>query len=458
MLWSFPTPTSLAWPAEKNGQTPYHGDLQLNVQSAHIPFADFETLQYALENYDETKAPVAFAELTNLLMQWRWKAKTEKIKKEVTVPLIAALAVASFIQSTFTFRPMVCIVGVSNSGKSQFQEKVLINLFGHLSKYRKKPSEAAIRQLAQNQSNVIQIDELEKSKYRQHILDLLRTSTDGGIISRGTSNGKEQQFGMKHIVWISSIEMNLASLADASRFFQFETQYPERIDGKRPQLQINKQRIKQIGFDLMVFAIKNMRSLLQTVEELSAADIENASPRNIEAAAVPAAIIEKLSGWTRRETTTFMFFAIRNNTPLETTDVTEEHDELLQAILNQPIRTNIGEMSVRQAVKQVASVMPTETEKQAITITLEMSGIRLVKLHNSEKEVFFHPIIVRDILLKNSDWKNTNIKQLLLRVKGAKEKIPRFSGKSAKGISIPFENIIDSNDQVDDKDESEQAF
>jgi len=44
-----------------------------------------------------------------------------------------------------------------------------------------------------------------ESKHKQPMLELIRTSTDGGKISRGTPGGKEKLTGMKHIVWISSI-------------------------------------------------------------------------------------------------------------------------------------------------------------------------------------------------------------------------------------------------------------
>ena len=177
---------------------PRYGDLQLNFQAAHSEFVNFDALKEALEHYDESNAPVAFAELKSLLMQWNWHTKTRP-EKDITVTLIAALAVASFIQSTFKFRPLVCITGESQSGKSDLQEDLLGVLFGQLSKLRQKPTEAAIRQLAECNSNIIQIDELEQDKNRKRILELLRTSTDGGIVSRGQPNGKELRFGMKHM-------------------------------------------------------------------------------------------------------------------------------------------------------------------------------------------------------------------------------------------------------------------
>jgi len=52
--------------------------------------------------------------------------------KDITVTLIAALASASFIQSTFRFRPLVCISGESQSGKSDIQTELLTPLFGGL--------------------------------------------------------------------------------------------------------------------------------------------------------------------------------------------------------------------------------------------------------------------------------------------------------------------------------------
>ena len=420
---------------------PFYGDLQLNLQAGHAKFTDFNTLKVALENYDESKAIAAFADLRKLLMQWNWKTAD----KESTVTLIAALAVASFIQSTFKFRPQICIAGVTQSGKSSIQTELLVPLFGRLTDPpQQKPSEAAIRQSVECNSKILLIDELEKGKNRGEVLKLLRTSTDGGYVTRGQPNGKVQRFGLKHIVWISSIEMNLANLADASRFFQFEPQRPERIDGKRPLFNFDTQAIKKIGFDLMVFAIRNMQSLLQTVKDLSRADIAQAAPRNIEAAAVPAAFAESLCGWSREETLDFMYHAISDNSPMGSTEVTEDHDDLLQSILFQPIKVkDHADLSVIQAIKKAVDCDEASINIKHAEEALERSGIKIIKPHNSAHRVFFKPNVVKDVLLKNTEWNGMNVKQLLIRTDGAKEYTANFAGKSAKGISIPLENIMD---------------
>ena len=56
------------------------------------------------------------------------------------------------------------------------QEDLLGVLFGQLSKLRQKPTEAALRQLAECNSNIIQIDELELDKNRKRVLELLGKS------------------------------------------------------------------------------------------------------------------------------------------------------------------------------------------------------------------------------------------------------------------------------------------
>ena len=45
---------------------PFYGSLQLNLQAAHSEFTDFNTLKVALENYDDSKAVAAFADLISV--------------------------------------------------------------------------------------------------------------------------------------------------------------------------------------------------------------------------------------------------------------------------------------------------------------------------------------------------------------------------------------------------------
>jgi len=429
---------------------PGHGDLRLNPQTVSTEFVDFGTLRDALENYDEGKASAAFAKLKEILLQWNWQTKRQsRHERENVVTVIAALAVASFIQSVFKFRPMVCITGRSQSGKTELQ-RLFRYFFGRLSNSQSKPSAAAVRQSVGCDSNIVLLDEMEKDRHRHELLELLRTSTDGTFITRGQPNGRVQRFGMKHIVWLSSIEMNLANIADASRFFQFELQRPENKEGQRPFLKLDPQAIKQIGFALMVFAIKNMQSLLQTVEILSEANIEDCAPRQIETAALPTAFAEKLNGWTRAETLAYMYCITHENDQQNASDVNEDHTDLLQEILCAKVRVaDVGELSVVQAIKRVIAIgcIPDTYAKEA----LERNGIKIRKTQNGDREVFFVIPILSKTLLKDTNWKDANIRQLLNRLPIAKETVAKFNGKTTRGVSVPLEDIIGTESEQDDE-------
>jgi len=307
-----------------------------------------------------------------------------------------------------------------------------------------------VRQSVGCDSNIVLLDEMEKDRHRNELLELRRTSTDGTFITRGQPNGKVQRFGMKHIVWLSSIEMNLGKTADASRFFQFELQRPEKKEGQRPLLKLDPQAIKQIGFALMVFSIKNMQPLLKTVETLSEANIEGCAPRRIETVALPAAFAEKLCGWSRDDTIVYMYLITNENDQQNATDVTEDHTDLLQEILCGKVRVaDVGELSVMQAIKRVIAIgcTPDTYAKEA----LERNGIKVRKPQNGGREVFFVIPILSKTLLKDTNWKDANIRQLLNRLPIANETVTKFNGKTIRGISIPLEDIIGTESEHDDE-------
>ena len=443
-----------------NGETlnritqPFHGDLQLDLQAAHNEFVDFDTLKDALENYDENKAPAAFAELKKLLMQWSWKVKN-KPDKDIVVTIIAALATASFIQSALTFRPQVYITGDSYTGKSQMHKPLLANLFGKLVDAIQKPTEAAIRQLVGTSSKILLIDELETDKrqpqIREKVFKMLRSATgDGGDIIRGTIGKEIIRFRLQHITWLASIEVKLTDPADASRFFLFETQRPVEKDGKKSFLHLPEKQIRQIGFDLMVFTIKNMNVLLDTIKELSRTDIEDTTHRNLDGAAVPAAFAEILSGWTRENTKMFMHCAIHDYSAEKTIQTTSEHSELLQTIQTAIIQVDHTQKTVVQTIRD--SDYKTLTSNPTINKTLKMYGLRITK-YNDERVILFDIGTINRNLLNKTEWHNKGIEGLLARIKGTVKMRTKFNGERAWYYCMPLENFIGDDDDEDEQQE-----
>ena len=122
---------------------------------------------------------------------------------------------------------------------------------------------------------------------------------------------------------------------------------------------------------------------------------------------------------------------------------------MLQSILFQTIRvTNAGELSVAQAIKQAAESKSLDTYPNRGTGSdakeaLERNGIKIANKLEGARVVFFEPSVIETTLLKHTDWKGTNVKQLLARIEGAKGDSAKLGmGKTHRGISIPLEIII----------------
>ena len=68
------------------------------------------------------------------------------------------------------------------------------------------PTEAAIRQTLQNQSTPIMLDEMDENPYRPKILQLLRTTSQGGQVLRGGADHTTRSFHVHHIAWLAGID------------------------------------------------------------------------------------------------------------------------------------------------------------------------------------------------------------------------------------------------------------
>ena len=126
----------------------------------------------------------------------------------------------------------------------------------------------------------------------------------------------------------------------------------------------------------------------------------------------------------------------------------EDHEDLMQTILFQTIRvTNSGDLSVSQAITQAAQAPRDTIGDCDAKKALERNGIKIVrKRGDTERTVFFEPSVIEKTLLKYTEWKGTNIKQLLARVEGAQEHSAKLGGKQThRGIAIPLDSIVEQN-------------
>ena len=76
--------------------------------------------------------------------------------------------------------------------------------------------EAGLRQTIQNDTLPVAIDEFEHCKHRRAIMELLRSSTRGGKVRKGTPGHRPVEFGLLHICCVASIERGHQRAADTA--------------------------------------------------------------------------------------------------------------------------------------------------------------------------------------------------------------------------------------------------
>ncbi len=113
---------------------------------------DFPQLKQDLEQFDREKARTVFEQLCAYVNNWIWASgDTERNAKIARI--VAALFVATFIQTIWNWRPQASITGESHSGKSTLFE-FFRRILGSLAVGLEKSSPAGLRQALRSSASV----------------------------------------------------------------------------------------------------------------------------------------------------------------------------------------------------------------------------------------------------------------------------------------------------------------
>lgn len=424
--------------------TPRYEELVLNYTTGETFWND--DLKYRLENYDPEDGKKAIDELFYLIYQWNWSDK--KPDECVSASIVTGLIVATFIQSIFKWRPMVSIVGESESGKTSLIE-MIVALFGRLGEKLSSVSEASIRQYVKETSKPLFLDEFEATSNRQKIFELLRTSSDGSKLIRGTQNQMGMAFGLKHIVWMLAIEINLQRAPDRNRFIEFNIIKPKR--GKNPLEIPDTDELEELGYRLMIAAIYHCKSIQAESKRLTKIKYEGLNSREIALFVAPAAVMNVISqppAEGEAGTLNYMIGFSKNES--EETD----QEDLLQTILMTKVqyRTQdcpdglytIGNLIKRYKKDEYSDVNLCYNLRnflETIGVYMDNQSNRNDLIFDYEKSIFFSKKQI-DQLLKGTRWEGQSIIQVLKRIDGAIEGQKSISEYGrVRGIYILYSTI-----------------
>ncbi len=401
---------------------------------------DFDKLSDLMQKAgDSLWAYNVAVECETLFAKWRWKS-------DKTPMLISGLIIATWIQTIWAWRPLVAVIGRSNAGKTTLIE-ALAGIFGQLAIKSSRSSAAGIRQCVQRSAAVIMIDEFEASKARDEVLEMLRASSRGDKVLKGTAGHKGKEFVLRHIAWVAAIESGLKREPDQNRFITLECLPPEeRMAGKL--ILPPSHELEELGLRLLAVAVRYGIEARELAVKMKSMRFTGVHARVIESFAVPAAVHASIRGIPLSDDSSIRQIMSDLLQSVDSNDVSEGDEEaLVNDILSSVMRMDHGtEMTVSQGLQVYFKNEVDETLQRhgmdVIQCTTKEHATKIINGHELKGDHLFigHKIVSRQ-LLKNTQWYSQSIDQILTRIPGSIRCQRRIAGMMCRGILVPMNSI-----------------
>lgn len=410
---------------------------------------DFEDVARWVHMPDRQWTRDVMSELQGILSQWCYRIPDQEVSPQICADLAASLIVATFIQSFWTFRPMVFLLGESNSGKSTLFQLLIgeennpldNGLMGTLAIHSANQSAAGIRQAAESASRPVIVDEFEQGRHRKEILELLRGASRGSQTLRGTAGQKAISTKLAFMAWAASTESGLVKQVDANRWIRIQLVTPTQDKMGHLRLPTVEEsaalRNKIIAAAIVIGG--DARVLVDALMQQRPKDVDH---RVCQIFAVPAAVWASLN---QADFDTAVWAFRQMIRTFDQGQLEKDQESALEVILTSKIKSGHVDRSLLSLIQQSQNQFaPGVIENEDLLAT---HGIQIYS-DSGRKFVFFvHKVVSRE-LLRNSALDGVKIDELLLRLEGAERKVRKVSGKPMRGVSVPIDLILPP-DQVE---------
>lgn len=392
----------------------------------------------------------ALQRLQGVLGHWNWTHATD-------AEVVAALIPATFIQACWAWRPLVSIIGASDSGKSTLLGQVIVPVLGDWTIAADRSTEAGLRQRIGCNAAPVVIDEFDLYSQRQKVLELFRTSSRGGEILRGTADQTGVSYGVRHIAWFAAIESGDVWGQDRNRFIRLELLPPEH----RGELVLpNSRELGELGRQLTVAAIWAAPRAVELAESIRNTIVPDIHGRLVESYAVPAAMHAVLTHG-RDVTREVAVETLRRMIGGRAALIGQgERDEvqLLRDILNRIVRVpeaapgnGSGTIYVERTVGEILTAGlgrgvrgPLGQQNTTASEIVAGRGVRIVQRKDKTQRLFVSDEVVRQQLLQDTRWQNSRLDQVLSRLAGAEREQQRLTGQVRNwGVSCPWPGCLE---------------
>ena len=441
---------SAAW----NGQltpvrTPRVGGLMIDMDlPANLKWFDHDRLADLLDHAADPKwCEDVIATTGEIFRKWRWPETMT-----AAAELVAGLILCTFVESCWTWRPLVAITAESDAGKSLFFETIAL-IFGPLGLLNAKSTEAGIRQAVGQHAKAILCDEFESDIHRDKILEFFRTASRGSQTLRGTADQKAQRYGLRHIPWCAAVGIKLDRAPDRNRFIFLEFSPVPREQRGKIDLPTEAE-LADLGQKLLAIAVRHVVAADKLAVKLRNTQIEAVHGRVVESYSTPAAMLATAIGLDEEHAINLIRTLVAK-TEQDPGQATKDQTELLGDILSSEVSLDHGSRAT------VGQILRDPDSYSGGWVALERSGIRPVGSQGADpfahdlyrSALFVAASPVRRYLLKGTRWEKEPIDQILLRLEGAKRAQLQVGGHRPRGVAVPWELLRGKFMRGDDEEE-----
>jgi hypothetical protein len=336
--------------------------------------------------------------------------------------MIAGLLLATMVQACWPMRPQVFLIGQSYSGKTTLMEAFDQILALQGDKFS-QPTEAALRGYVKTSAKAVLLDEVEKSKARKSIFEMIRAAARGDKIIRSSASQVNKEFSINNIFWCAAIEPGVIEEADKTRFLVVEM----KVNRSAPAPVFPKEVLREMGEKLARLAICSFRPALKHIEAMKHEPYSETHGRLNECYAVPAAAYAAARGMNEAEAVQLFhefMGAVEDDESIE-----NDHEQLLLDIMYGEVRVGNQVASVYRELHDPVQAFPSED-------VMGLNGIMKDLTH-----YYFNRKLMSKQILAGDRWRGVRVDLLLKRFKGAERKKVRFGPASLNSVRIPIESI-----------------
>ena len=346
--------------------------------------------------------------------------------------LATGLVLATYMQSSWQWRPMISVVGESGCGKTTWfsllgGDPSGPGIFGKLAIRMGHVTEAGLRQTIKSSGQIILIDEFEASRERAGILKTLRSSSRGDQVIRGSATGQHQSFSLRHMIWTATTESGLNVQPDINRFVQLNMHKRHVAGWKMP----SHGDMIDLGRRLLASVIacgRDAASMAPPLVESYQGDRRVAE--NVAPAAAMLAAMEAKPGNAAAYLDEFVkLFHVASDDSLD-----PEHEELVSDIFAAQIGRG-GDGRPYTVYDACTNVNLSHLVPGLQAFGLKMCSARGI---DSSEFLFVVPKQTGAKLLRQTRWEYCRLADYLKRVPSVRRTTASINGRMTNGYAIPI--------------------